>query len=63
LEDPDKVEGVPECYLNPRGMWENPLHYDKVEQNLVNKFKENFKRFGDYSNQELVETIRGAGPR
>ncbi len=62
LDVPVGIKGIPDCYFNPREMWENPLHYDKAEQNLVDKFKENFKRFGDYANQELVETIRTGGP-
>ena len=43
-------------------MWETPAAYDQAERKLVFKFKENFKRFGDYYNQELVETIRAGGP-
>ena len=63
LEVPVGLKGIPDCYFNPRKMWENPLHYDKAEQNLVDKFKENFKRFGNYANQDLVETIRSGGPQ
>ena len=62
LEVPIGIKGVPDCYFNPREMWENPANYDKAERKLVVNFKENFKRFGDYSNQELVETIRTGGP-
>ena len=62
LEVPDGVKGVPDCYFNPKEMWGNPVHYDKAEKKLGEGFKENFKRFGDYYNQELVETIRSGGP-
>ena len=62
FEVPKGISGVPDCYFNPREMWENPANYDKAERNLVVKFKENFKRFGDYYNQDLVETIRSGGP-
>ena len=62
LEVPVGIKGVPDCYFNPREMWDNPAAYDQAEKKLVFKFKENFKRFGDYYNQELVETIRSGGP-
>ena len=62
LEVPVGIKGVPDRYFNPREMWENPVNYDKAERKLAGQFKENFKRFGDYYNQELVETIRLGGP-
>ena len=61
LEVPKSIPGVPECYFNPREMWENPGNYDIAEKKLGVQFKENFKRFGDYYNQELVEIIKSGG--
>ena len=63
LDVPAGIEGVPECYFNPREMWGDPLAYDTAEIALAEKFKDNFKRFEDYPNQDLVKTIRSGGPK
>lgn len=62
LEVPVHVDGVPSCYFNPREMWKTPDKYDEAEKKLVDKFKENFKRFENYENTELVENIKSGGP-
>lgn len=63
LEVPTQVEGVPDCYFNPREMWKRPEKYDEQEKKLIIKFKDNFKRFEKYENKEFLEIIKAGGPR
>nr|WP_209702222.1 phosphoenolpyruvate carboxykinase (ATP) [Clostridium algifaecis] len=50
---PKNCEGVPGEVLNPRNMWKNKEAYDVKVLELAKRFKENFKRFEDVS-QDIV---------
>lgn len=57
LDIPTEVPGVPSELLIPRKYWKVEEEYLKVSTELAEKFKENFKRFGDISKK-----ILDAGP-
>ncbi|NCC78894.1 MAG: phosphoenolpyruvate carboxykinase (ATP) [Clostridia bacterium] len=57
LDIPVKVPGVPDEILIPKNLWKDPLECEKVAMELSGKFKENFHRFRDVS-----ENITQAGP-
>ena len=56
LQVPLKINGVDTNLLNPINTWENKKEYDKYLNQLISKFKENFKRFN--ASPEIVK----AGP-
>ena len=43
--------------INPIKNWKDPSSYAEYESNLVNQFKENFKKF------DVSQSIVAAGPR
>lgn len=47
LQIPTEIEGVPSEVLNPKDTWEDKDAYDETANNLIESFKENFKKFGD----------------
>lgn len=53
---PEYCPNVPEEILNPRNMWSNKEEYDREALILAEKFNENFKKFGNVS-----EDITNAG--
>lgn len=57
LDIPTEVPGVPSELLIPMKYWKKPEDYLKVAMELAEKFKENFKRFGD-----VQKKILDAGP-
>ncbi|CAN5225437.1 phosphoenolpyruvate carboxykinase (ATP) [soil metagenome] len=58
FEIPTSCPNVPSELLIPKNTWENKKKHEEVKKNLVNLFKENFKRFEAKVNQEIV----AAGP-
>jgi phosphoenolpyruvate carboxykinase (ATP) len=58
LAIPERVPGVPDAVLRPRGTWDDPAAYDEQATTLVNMFRENFKKFAD----RVPEAVRDAGP-
>ena len=57
LDIPVKITGVPDEILIPRNLWSDRDEYQKTAMELSLKFKENFRRFGNAS-----EDIVKAGP-
>ncbi|KGR88815.1 phosphoenolpyruvate carboxykinase [Ureibacillus massiliensis 4400831 = CIP 108448 = CCUG 49529] len=51
LHIPTTIEGVPSEILNPRDAWTDKEAYDQKAAYLAGLFKENFKKFGDVSNE------------
>lgn len=51
LSIPTKIEDVPTTILQPKNAWTDPTAYEKQAQNLVSRFKENFKKFGEDAQQ------------
>lgn len=47
LQIPTEVIGVPSNVLIPKNTWEDQKGYDQKAKELVNKFRENFKKFSD----------------
>lgn len=45
---------VPNEILNPRNTWENPDLYDTKAAELAQKFKDNFTKFKDFANAEIL---------
>jgi phosphoenolpyruvate carboxykinase (ATP) len=43
---PQSCPEVPDYLLNPRGMWRNPLDYDRAAIELSSRFRKNFEKFG-----------------
>ena len=56
LEVPKEIEGIESNLLNPIKNWENKESYYVYQENLVEEFTENFKRF------DVSEAIVKAGP-
>ncbi|SHJ48356.1 phosphoenolpyruvate carboxykinase (ATP) [Arenibacter nanhaiticus] len=56
---PRECPGVPSSVLSPRATWNNDEAYYKTAFKLTNAFRENFKKFEAYANEE----IRRGGPQ
>ena len=51
LAMPTAIEGVPSEVLNPRNVWASGEAYDAKAKELADLFRENFKRFGEVSEE------------
>ncbi len=54
LHMPTKCPNVPDQVLSPRDTWEDKVAYDEKAMKLANSFKDNFKKFEDYANSEII---------
>lgn len=45
---------VPYEVLNPRDTWENKTDYDHTAQNLATAFRENFRKFEDFADEDIL---------
>ena len=54
VEVPASVPGVPEEILEPRNTWADKEAYDKTANDLAHKFVDNFQRFADFANDEIM---------
>ena len=52
---PTSCEGVPAEVLNPRNTWGNKEAYDQKARQLSGYFKENFKKFERFANEEILQ--------
>lgn len=59
VAQPRKCPGVPTSILSPRATWNDDEAYYKTAFKLTNAFRENFKKFEAYANEE----IRRGGPQ
>ena len=59
VAQPRECPGVPTSVLSPRATWNNDEAYYKTAFKLTNAFRENFKKFEIYANEE----IRRGGPQ
>jgi phosphoenolpyruvate carboxykinase (ATP) len=59
VAQPRTCPGVPTKVLSPRATWNNDEAYYKTAFKLTNAFRENFKKFESYANEE----IRRGGPQ
>ncbi len=59
LHMPKECPGVPSEILNPRQTWDDKSAYDEKAEVLARKFNENFEKFKDNANEEILE----AAPR
>src|SRR5690606_10850465 len=57
LHIPTHCPGVPDHVLQPKKTWDDPDAYDKKAKELAQKFKENFKKF-----ENVSEEIKKVGP-
>ena len=54
IEKPQSCPEVPADILNPRNTWADKDLYDKKAIELGNKFKENFAKFEEFANEEIL---------
>ncbi|WP_432411937.1 phosphoenolpyruvate carboxykinase (ATP) [Rasiella sp. SM2506] len=54
LDVPQSCPNVPSEVLNPKGTWSNEKAYDIQAKELAESFKENFKKFEEYANAEIM---------
>ncbi len=59
VAQPRKCPGVPDSVLSPRATWNDDEVYYTTAFKLTNAFRENFKKFESYANEE----IRRGGPQ
>ncbi len=59
VAQPRECPGVPTNVLSPRATWNNDEAYYKTAFKLANAFRENFKKFESYANED----IRMGGPQ
>lgn len=51
---PDTCPEVPSEVLHPRNTWSDKGEYDKTANDLAKKFNDNFKKFAEYANDEIL---------
>ncbi len=54
LAQPRTCPNVPDEILSPRKSWNNDKGYYETAKKLVNSFKENFKQFEEFANEEIM---------
>lgn len=51
---PQTCPNVPDEVLNPRNTWEDKDLYDVKAHELADKFRDNFKKFEEFANEEIM---------
>lgn len=54
LQMPAECPGVPSEVLNPRDTWSDKNAYDNKAKTLANSFKQNFKKYKENANEEIL---------
>ncbi len=54
VHQPRTCPNVPTEVLSPRSTWNNDEGYYKTAHKLANSFKENFKKFEEFANEEIM---------
>ncbi|WP_431357429.1 phosphoenolpyruvate carboxykinase (ATP) [Hymenobacter nitidus] len=54
VEVPASVPGVPTDILDPRNTWSEKEAYDKTAASLAEKFVNNFRKYADFANEEIL---------
>ncbi len=54
VAQPRTCPGVPTEVLSPRATWNNDEGYYETAHKLAKSFKENFKKFEAYANEEIM---------
>jgi phosphoenolpyruvate carboxykinase (ATP) len=54
LDVPQSCPNVPAEILNPRNTWSDKTAYDAKANQLANSFVENFKKYEDFANEEIM---------
>ena len=54
IAKPQTCPNVPSEILNPRNTWEDQKLYDKKAIELAQKFKDNFAKFEEFANAEIM---------
>ena len=54
LSQPRTCPNVPDEILSPRRSWNNDEGYYATAKKLTNSFKENFKQFEEFANEEIM---------
>ena len=55
LQMPKECPQVPAEVLCPRDTWQDQEAYDKKANLLASYFKDNFEKFDDYANDEILK--------
>lgn len=55
VQQPRTCPNVPTAVLSPRTTWNNDEAYYKTAHKLANSFKENFKKFESYANEQILK--------
>ncbi|MFD2822839.1 phosphoenolpyruvate carboxykinase (ATP) [Lacinutrix iliipiscaria] len=55
VQQPRTCPNVPTEVLSPRSTWNNDEGYYKTAYKLSDSFRDNFKKFESYANQEIIE--------
>ncbi|MDD2848309.1 MAG: hypothetical protein PHP95_07625 [Desulfuromonadaceae bacterium] len=53
----NKCAGVPTEVLNPRNTWDDKGLYDKSAANLLEMFKENFKKYAALVSKDVANVL------
>lgn len=54
LAMPSECPNVPNEILSPRNTWSDPEAYDRAAAKLAAKFNENFTKFSDYADEDIL---------
>ena len=54
LQMPETCPDIPDELLDPKNTWKNKRHYDKKADELALLFIDNFRKFEEYANDEIM---------